>query len=119
MGPFARGVKLQHLCRLDDIAPDSGKEATVNVAGERIDIAVFRRGDQARAYLNVCPHQGRTLSWAPESFLLGDDGNLVCPHHGACFDILTGECVSGPCKGANLSPVDVEVSNGKVFFLTV
>lgn len=114
MGPFARRVKLQSLCRLDEIDPDIGKEVSAMVAGERIDIALFRSGDDVRAYLNICPHQGRALNWAPDRFLLGDDGNLVCPHHGACFDISTGECIAGPCKGASLSVFDVEVRHGEV-----
>ena len=109
-----REFKLRTLCQLQDIDPESGKEVLLKTAGANQAIALFRVGDGVRAYLNTCPHQGRSLNWAPDSFLFGEDGHLVCPHHGACFDISTGACISGPCEGAWLSAVDIVLKDGAV-----
>lgn len=106
---------MHSLCHVDVIDPKTGKEALIQTdAGNRY-IALFKVNDEVRAYLNTCPHQGRSLNWAPDQFLLGDDGNLVCPHHGACFKLGSGECVSGPCEGATLTAVEIEVIEGTVF----
>ena len=68
---------------------------------------VLQRGDHLRAYLNVCPHAGRSLSWAPGRFLFDDRDNLVCPAHGATFDLFSGECLTGPCPGASLREIAI------------
>ena len=102
------------LCHLQDIKPDSGKEVLIQAVEGNRYIALFRLGDGVQAYLNTCPHQGRSLNWAPDQFLIGKDGKLVCPHHGACFDINSGACVSGPCEGASLTSVDIELRDGMV-----
>jgi len=109
IGARAGRVNLRKLCRLDEIDPGSGREISLDTGGGRLDLALFRVGGGVRAYRNACPHQGRPLSWAPGKFLLEDGGRLVCPHHGASFDVASGHCLSGPCRGASLSPVEVIV----------
>ena len=106
---------MEALCLVSEIAPESGKEVLVQLDGARRYIALFVRGEEVHAYLNTCPHQGRSLNWAPDQFLLEPDGRLICPHHGACFEISTGVCVSGPCAGASLTSVDTEVVDGNVY----
>lgn len=102
------------LCAVDEIDPDLGREAFVPGPGGGQWIALFRRGDAVVAYLNVCPHQGRTLNLAPNRFAFDDAGRLMCPHHGACFDLETGACVSGPAGNGALTPVNVRVEAGRV-----
>ncbi|MCM2355602.1 MAG: Rieske (2Fe-2S) protein, partial [Arenimonas sp.] len=67
-----------------------------------------RAGDSLRAWLNICPHAGRRLDWAPGKFLV-DQGRLVCAAHGASFELGAGVCVAGPCRGASLTAVAVAV----------
>ena len=67
-----------------------------------------------RAWLNVCPHAGRRLDWAPGRFLRAKDGLLVCAVHGATFELTAGECIAGPCRGALLKAVPVDVIEGDV-----
>ena len=105
---------MQTLCRLEEITPESGKEVLVPAQNGNRYIALFRLGGAVKAYLNACPHQGRSLNWAPDQFLLEAQGRLVCPHHGACFDLVSGVCVAGPCEGASLTAVDIEVRDGVV-----
>lgn len=106
---------MRELCSAEEVAPESGKEVLIEEQGQRRYIVLFRRDEKVRAYLNSCPHQGRSLNWAPDQFLLDPDGRLICPHHGACFELSTGECVSGPCVGASLTPVDTKVIDGTIF----
>ena len=105
---------VQVLCKLDDIDAAAGREVVVEGPEGRVYLALLVSGRKVHAWLSVCPHQGRSLSWAPGEFLFGDAGELVCPHHGACFDPATGECVSGPCQGDFLTPVEVLVKDGEV-----
>jgi len=77
-------------------------------------LILLREGDTVRAWLNVCPHAGRRLDWAPGRFLQDKQGRLVCAVHGATFELEKGECVAGPCRGAALRTVPVVVEDGLV-----
>lgn len=85
------------------------------VDGIASSILMSREGDSVVAYLNTCPHAGRRLDWAPGQFLISKDGLLVCAAHGASFEIGSGECVAGPCRGQSLLNVPVDVRDGAVF----
>lgn len=100
------------VCRLEEINPGSGKE--VSVDGGKTWLMLFVSGDGVVAYKNACPHQGRALNFAPDRFILSKEGQLVCPHHGATFDLGSGFCVAGPCKGSSLEAVTVRVVDGEV-----
>ena len=77
-------------------------------------LIVLREGDSVRAWLNVCPHAGRRLDWAPGRFLKDKQGHLVCAVHGATFELQGGECIAGPCRGAALRTIPVVVEDGFV-----
>ena len=81
-------------------------------------LILFRDGDEVRAWVNVCPHAGRQLDWAPGEFLKSKDGLLVCAAHGASFELQAGECGAGPCRGESLRKVGVEVRDGAVWLKT-
>ncbi|KFN46417.1 hypothetical protein N790_08715 [Arenimonas malthae CC-JY-1] len=83
-------------------------ETEVELDGERQSLVLLRAGDSLRAWLNICPHAGRRLDWAPGKFLV-DQGRLVCAAHGASFELGAGVCVAGPCRGASLTAVAVAV----------
>ncbi len=98
-----------------DALPDQGFHAAEAVIdGDAEPLILYRDGGQVRAWLNVCPHAGRNLDWAPGQFLKSGDGHLVCAVHGAAFELQGGCCVSGPCKGDALRAVPVRVEDGKV-----
>ena len=104
---------VQPLCRLDDI-PDGGATAVdaVLTDGEE-SLILLRRGEQVHGYLNVCPHAGRRLDYAPGKFLLKND-TLICAVHGATFNQADGLCIAGPCRGEHLRQVPVQVEAGDV-----
>ena len=86
--------------------------------GDAESLILHRDGDVVRAWLNVCPHAGRRLDWAPGRFLKSKAGELVCAVHGATFELQDGVCVAGPCRGDSLRAVAVEIVDGKVCLRT-
>ena len=87
-------------------------EAVLN--GDAESLILYRDGQQVRAWLNVCPHAGRRLDWAPGKFLKSKEGHLVCAAHGASFELVNGDCIAGPCRGDSLRRVAVEIRDGHV-----
>lgn len=84
------------------------------VDGSAESLIVLRRGDDVRAWLNICPHAGRRLDWSPGKFLRSKDGLLVCAAHGASFELAHGACVAGPCRGQSMRAVALRVDGGEV-----
>ncbi|MBP6596605.1 MAG: Rieske (2Fe-2S) protein [Arenimonas sp.] len=94
------------LIQLPQTPPEGLSEIEVELDGERQSLILRRDGERIQAWLNICPHAGRRLDYAPGKFLL-DQGRLVCAAHGASFELEGGRCVAGPCKGASLVPVAI------------
>lgn len=86
---------------------------SADIDGENEAILLYRDNQEVQAYLNICPHAGRRLDYAPGKFLM-QDGDLVCAAHGATFRLDNGECVAGPCRGASLKAVPVEIIDQQV-----
>jgi nitrite reductase/ring-hydroxylating ferredoxin subunit len=103
------------LASLDALPPGALLEVEARVDGEPESVILHRDAAGAvRAWLNVCPHAGRRLDWAPGQFLRSRDGGLVCAVHGAGFELAGGECVGGPCRGDRLRAVAVHCEAGQV-----
>ena len=100
---------------LEALPADSLHEVEAIIEGDAESLLVYRdaSGD-VRAWLNVCPHAGRRLDWAPGEFLRSKDGLLVCAVHGASFELAAGECVAGPCRGERLREIAVHCVDGEV-----
>ncbi|RKE38377.1 nitrite reductase/ring-hydroxylating ferredoxin subunit [Paraburkholderia sp. BL23I1N1] len=77
--------------------------------------AATRRGDEAWAYRNVCPHFSIALNYEPNTFWAYDAELLMCAHHSAMFRFEDGQCVDGPCQGAALTPVVIRIEQRKIF----
>ena len=103
------------LSALNDIADGGFAEVEAMIDGDAESLVLYRVGDEVRAWLNVCPHAGRRLDWAPGQFLKSKDGHLVCAAHGASFELDRGDCVAGPCRGDALRAVQVQVRDGEVW----
>lgn len=102
------------LCMLDDI-PDGG---ALEIAGQPAGspgIVVLRRGEEAWAYRNVCPHFSIPLNYEPNTFWAYDAELLMCAHHSAMFRFEDGLCIDGPCQGAALTPVAICIEQGQIF----
>lgn len=102
------------LCPADDLAEGQYREFQLELEGQPTWLIVTRREGAARAWLNVCPHQGRPLNFAPDRFLTDEENRLVCAHHGAVFEPVGGVCVAGPCKNAALREVTLAEREGRI-----
>jgi nitrite reductase/ring-hydroxylating ferredoxin subunit len=98
------------ICHLSDL--EEGRARGFDPFGRGRDtVFAVRKGDDVYAYLDLCPHYGRTaLPWKKNAYLTADADFIFCSAHGATFDIETGACVLGPCIGQSLTPVRVEIS---------
>ena len=107
--------EVQVLARIDQIEDGGFLEVeAVLPGGDAESLVLHREGGEVRAWLNVCPHAGRRLDWAPGRFLKSKAGELVCAVHGASFELQAGVCVAGPCRGDSLRAVAVETLDGHV-----
>ncbi|HYG04864.1 MAG TPA: Rieske (2Fe-2S) protein [Stenotrophomonas sp.] len=102
------------LARLDQLADGGFLEVEARVDGEVESLVLYRDGAQVRAWLNICPHAGRRLDWAPGQFLKTAQGQLVCAAHGAAFELEQGNCVAGPCRGDRLRAVGVTLVGDEI-----
>jgi nitrite reductase/ring-hydroxylating ferredoxin subunit len=106
------------LCALRELDDPGSRAFTIAVDEDRsswpLRGLVVRRGAEVRAYVNRCPHAGHPLNLRPHDFLTPDRTLLLCNSHGALFEISTGLCVAGPCSGARLPSVPIEIRDGYV-----
>lgn len=103
------------LIALDRLADGGFAAVEASLDGDAESLLLYRQGDAVRAWLNICPHAGRRLDWAPGQFLKSKDGLLVCAAHGASFELDGGQCVAGPCRGDALRAVPVVIREGAVW----
>lgn len=102
------------LCRAEELAEGQYREFQIERDADPVWLVATRHQGTPRAWLNVCPHQGRPLNFAPDRFLADEDRRLVCAHHGAVFDPADGRCIAGPCRNAELRHVSVDESEGAI-----
>ncbi|MCX4149803.1 MULTISPECIES: Rieske 2Fe-2S domain-containing protein [Paraburkholderia] len=102
------------LCALDDIPDGGALEIAADQAGAP-GIVVVRRGDDAWAYRNVCPHFSIPLNYEPNTFWAYDAELLMCAHHSAMFRFEDGQCIDGPCHGAALTRVAIRIEQRNIF----
>lgn len=98
------------LCSLDAI-PDGDAIGLKTPQGE---IVLIRQGREVMAYRNECPHLGIELNFQPDVFLDTEHRYIQCANHGALFQIEDGLCVFGPCQGASLTPLSVQLIDNSV-----
>jgi nitrite reductase/ring-hydroxylating ferredoxin subunit len=77
-------------------------------------IVVVRWDRKLYGYVNVCPHQGVNLDWEAGEFIDPNGTHLICGKHGSRFEVSTGACVDGPCRGAGLEKLRLNVLDGEI-----
>ncbi|CAN0619309.1 Rieske (2Fe-2S) iron-sulfur domain-containing protein [Burkholderia multivorans] len=105
----ATGVAPVRVCASDALA-DGGAGVRVDAAlrGEPAVVFFVRYEGRAYGYLNRCAHVPMELDWAEGQFFESSGLYLMCATHGAIYAPDTGKCVGGPCRGAQLRPVEVD-----------
>lgn len=102
------------IVEIDRILDGGASELQMDGENGPVSVVATRRGTRLYAYINVCPHAGRLLNWAPGRFLF-DKGRLLCAAHGAVFQVEDGLCVQGPCQGSRLIALPVhDLGDGRV-----
>ena len=103
------------LCRVEQLEDPGTWNTVLTEGGEELDIVVVQTNGARHAYINSCPHQFIPLETFPNHFLTEDKQFLVCSGHGACFELATGACYSGPCRGKGLDPLKIEERDGAIY----
>lgn len=98
MGTFVKTVKAQEM--------EAGQGKLAEVQGKKI--ALFCVDGSFYAIDDTCPHLGGSLS---EGFVNGKE--VLCPWHGAAFDMTTGAVLSPPAA-RGVSCYRVRVNDGEV-----
>ncbi len=103
-------IGIMFLCYLDDL-PDGGARGFDPWEDGRDSVFIVRKGDSVYGYFDSCPHlEGMPLPWRKDAYLDAAGQEIVCAAHGARFNIVSGACFIGPCKGQSLTPVPLTVS---------
>jgi len=101
--------------RLDELDDPGCREFRIGEGDWPFRGFVVRKGDAVYAYQNFCMHVGHPLNWKPHSFLTRDQTRIICASHGAIYEIDSGLCVGGPCRGKSLRRVQCEIRGGQIF----
>ena len=107
----------QHLCASDDLQ-ERGKAITFDVLHFHEPARAFALRFEGRvvAYLNRCVHVPTEMDWQDGEFLDMDKQFIMCSIHGAVYEPDTGRCAGGPCGRGKLTPLQVEESDGRVYW---
>jgi nitrite reductase/ring-hydroxylating ferredoxin subunit len=93
---------------------DTGEEKEAIVVRVVDDGADGSGTGEIACWLNYCQHFTHIKldkgSGAPMR-----DGEVICANHGAYFEKDSGRCTHGPCEGAYLQRVEIEVADGAVY----
>ena len=97
------------LCTLAELGQHGTRGFTFRDGQKLFMMLLVRVGDGVAGYVNRCPHMGTPLNFLEHRFLSADKTRLQCATHGAQFRPEDGLCIAGPCLGARLKPVPVEI----------
>ena len=106
------------VCFLTDarrLREGQGIRFTIVLDGVQRDAFAVRYRGAVHAYVNTCRHQGLTLDFGDAHFFDEEYDALVCCHHGARYHPDSGVCFDGPCEGAALTALAVEVRDGALW----
>ena len=102
------------IVKLDDLPEGTTKRFSFKRDGIHVDAFVANYKGQIVAYENLCRHQPLTLAYGAGEFFTSDVSLFVCQTHGAMYHPKTGLCIEGPCAGASLHSLNIEVANGEI-----
>lgn len=100
--------------RITEVLPGTTKKFRLRCGGRTVEALLLNYEGSLFAYVNRCCHIPISMDWVDNQFFTVDKRYLICANHGATYEPTTGECVWGPCFGAFLQEIPIEVSDGKV-----
>jgi len=99
---------------LEQLPHGASKKFLLRCAGQTLEGFAIGFHGQVYAYVNRCRHIPISMDWVDNQFFSQDKRYLVCANHGAAYEPATGECHWGPCFGAVLQRIPLEVSDGRI-----
>lgn len=99
------------LCRPEEL--DEGECRRFDLPDGRGAVLLVRHEGRTRAFVDACPHAGKTLDARPGHFLTDRDV-LLCGHHHAVFRMDDGVCLGGPCSGQRLRALPLTLEDGRL-----
>ncbi len=102
------------LCRIEELDNPGSRGFVMLRDGDEEEIFVVRDGDDAFAYVNVCPHRFLPLNWKPDVFLNFQKTRILCVVHAATFDLRDGSYMGGPCPGQSLESIPLTIEDGVI-----
>jgi len=77
--------------------------------------AILVRNDgDIMGWLNYCQHFTH-IKLDKGSGAEMRDGEVICTNHGAYFEADSGQCTFGPCEGAFLTELELDVADGAIY----
>lgn len=80
---------------------------------EKKEAIIVKSEDSYNCWLNYCKHITTVNIHKGGEAPIRDD-EIVCQNHGAMFDVDTGVCTFGPCKGAILDSIEVSTDSESI-----
>jgi nitrite reductase/ring-hydroxylating ferredoxin subunit len=109
------GSGKQIVALVGELAHGSSKKFILRRGRNSIEAMVINYDGSLYAYINRCRHVTLSLDWVDNQFFTDDRRYLICANHGALYEPKSGECIWGPCAGASLQRVPLEVEGEKVY----
>lgn len=102
----------RRICDVEEVPDEGTLLFTMRDGFDEVEAFLVRTDEGIEAYTNYCQH------WTDVRLDKGSgaavrDGEILCQKHGATFRADTGECTFGPCEGAFLESVEVEIHDGE------
>lgn len=97
--------EFERVASVDEI-PSGGR---LSILVDDLPSLLIRTGDDFYAIEDVCSHDGQPLTDGPVN-----DCAIVCPRHGAKFDLRTGKPLCMPAIEP-IATFEVQVRNGEIF----
>lgn len=102
------------VARTGELAHGMTKKFRLNCRRSAVEAVLVNYQGNLYAYVNRCRHIPISMDWVDNQFFTEDGRYLICANHGATYEPATGECVWGPCFGAFLQGVPLEISRGRI-----
>jgi nitrite reductase/ring-hydroxylating ferredoxin subunit len=108
-------VRRNPIALVSELSEGQSLKFEITREGKRVAGVLFCFKGQLLAYENRCQHLPLPLDYGDNRFFTKDGRHLRCQMHGAVYEPTTGVCVRGPCFGARLAALPIEIARGKVW----
>ena len=102
------------VARTGELMHGTTKKFRLQCRGSTLEAILVNYEGKISAYVNRCCHISLTMDWVDNQFFTEDKRYLICANHGATYEPTTGECIWGPCFGAFLQTVPLEVRHDRI-----